>query len=124
MRFLLIVFFLLHFQNLYFAKKTKYTAKNIEYWVNPNTRKKKGPQRPSLRRKTRLPRNYRELPRSEREKNRGSQFTWTLKPAEDYPLREITRVCNLNLPYAMQTSFSENLIDFDYLNEFHVNGKW
>jgi hypothetical protein len=112
----------LHFQNLYFAKKTKYTAKNIEYWVNPNTRKKKGPQRLSLRRKTRFPRTYKEL-RSEKEKNRGSQFTWSLKPAEDYPLREITRVCNLNLPYAMQTSFSENLINFDYLNEFNVIGK-
>ena len=69
-----------------------------------------------------MPSSLRGLKRSFRERYRGSQFTWTNKKiSEDDPIYgTLSRICKLNLPYSMQTSFSENIIDFDYVAEFNL----
>lgn len=117
------IFFHLHSLNLYFARKTKYTAKNLEFWGNPNTRFKTG-----LKKKKRrvMASSLRGLKRGYKERFRGSQFTWSDKKInQDNPLfGSLTRICKLNLPYSMQTAFSENLIDFDYLEDINVRTKW
>ena len=114
-RFLLTTFFLLHSRNLYYSRKTKYTAKNIEYWGNPNTLYKSG-----IKKKKRRQLKSAKRIRGNNEKNRGSQFTWSTRILKNEELANLTRVYKLNLPYAMQTAFSENLIDFDYITELNV----
>jgi hypothetical protein len=113
--FLLITFFLLHSRNLYYSRKTKYTAKNLEFWGNPNTLYKSG-----LKKKQRRQRKKVRIIRGVKERNRGSQFTWSTRILENEEVAALTRVFILDLPYAMQTAFSENLIDFDYFTELNV----